>query len=694
MATYTFIGKALTGSDNWDDPSVWSGGMVPNAPDADVVFPTITNAATNQTYESDVTIKPGESYSAASVDVANNYLILDGSLSVAGAVDLNNGSLLVDTSGGTLSFGSLQTEGSEIQGSGTLASPGPVTNDGVIYGNGLVLRVGSFQNTGSLVAEGGPLTLEVTGGTGAFANLSDGTLTGGVYEAFDTLDLDGGGPIVTDAATLELNSPQAGINTLDPVTGDPVPLQQTLQTIAPSGILALAGTYATAGALTVDGNVVLEGNANVSSDTGTLSAASLTIGAGGGITGLGTIVGPVDNEGTIVSGLYGQYVGLSEDLEGTLLIQGAVTGSGSMMVGPGQPDQNSFNGDFVHANLELDGPTSENVGFTDPFGNLILDDPDSFTGTITPVAATTYSSEERETLTSRTYADSVQISDLSLASVTGTSYSGDADGGTLTIQEGAASQTLRFAGRFTADSFSLSAGPQPLSTSPPSLVITVAPTPPTVTAALADDTGASASDGVTSDDTLVGTADPNSTVVLTNGFVALGTTTTDADGRWSFDFGFLADGAHTVTVNESESPGSNDTAIGTTTVAFTLDTTPPTAKTVAATVLPGRCGHADRHPAADRCGLAGHGDHHRPADRWHGDAGRWHDRDQRGRGADRGATRGPRLHPRPGPVQRQLLPDLQRDRPGRQHRLQQRHSHRRGGRRQHGPRRHGRREHG
>ena len=114
MTTYTFKASASSQSVSWGDPSVWTGGVVPNGPDADVIFPTITRGGgTFSTYTSFVTIATGQSYAARSVSVTNNYLILDGTLTVGGALVLNAGSEL-DMTGGTLTLGSLQNSGYDI----------------------------------------------------------------------------------------------------------------------------------------------------------------------------------------------------------------------------------------------------------------------------------------------------------------------------------------------------------------------------------------------------------------------------------------------------------------------------------------------------------------------------------------------------------------------------------------------------
>jgi hypothetical protein len=102
------------------------------------------------------------------------------------------------------------------------------------------------------------------------------------------------------------------------------------------------------------------------------------------------------------------------------------------------------------------------------------------------------------------------------------------------------------------------------------LTITLDTAEPHVTEKLADDTGASPFDGLTADDTLTGTADPNAVVTLAVGNTTLGTTTTDASGAWSFT-PTLADGTYRVAALETNLAGS----FGSATLTFTLDATPP-----------------------------------------------------------------------------------------------------------------------
>ncbi|MET0622173.1 MAG: Ig-like domain-containing protein [Pyrinomonadaceae bacterium] len=98
-----------------------------------------------------------------------------------------------------------------------------------------------------------------------------------------------------------------------------------------------------------------------------------------------------------------------------------------------------------------------------------------------------------------------------------------------------------------------------------------------------DDTGASASDGVTNDATLAlnGTAGAGNTVTISlAGTGEIGTATADADGNWSFDYtaNALAEGTHTFTavatdLNGGQTPESEPFSV-------TIDTTAPGAPSI------------------------------------------------------------------------------------------------------------------
>ncbi len=96
--------------------------------------------------------------------------------------------------------------------------------------------------------------------------------------------------------------------------------------------------------------------------------------------------------------------------------------------------------------------------------------------------------------------------------------------------------------------------------------------PPAVTAALTVDSGISATDNYTNNPAISGQTEPNLVVTFTiDGQAIAQTVTADANGNWSFTPTGLADGAHTIVASSADRAGN----IGTSTVTFTLDTTPP-----------------------------------------------------------------------------------------------------------------------
>jgi hypothetical protein len=96
---------------------------------------------------------------------------------------------------------------------------------------------------------------------------------------------------------------------------------------------------------------------------------------------------------------------------------------------------------------------------------------------------------------------------------------------------------------------------------------------------IVNDTGASANDGITSDQTLliVGTAQANATVQVYRGGTGAGSTAADAAGRWTFDYTgtTLAEGTYQFTARAMDVAGN----LGPSSAAFsvTVDTTPLTA---------------------------------------------------------------------------------------------------------------------
>ena len=104
----------------------------------------------------------------------------------------------------------------------------------------------------------------------------------------------------------------------------------------------------------------------------------------------------------------------------------------------------------------------------------------------------------------------------------------------------------------------------PASSAPPPASATLPPSAGPVTIRLASDTGSSASDRITSNPALTGTADANAVVRFQiDGQAITATATANASGIWSFTPTGLADGQHTIVAGDTASLG------------FTLDRTAP-----------------------------------------------------------------------------------------------------------------------
>ena len=103
-----------------------------------------------------------------------------------------------------------------------------------------------------------------------------------------------------------------------------------------------------------------------------------------------------------------------------------------------------------------------------------------------------------------------------------------------------------------------------------SLTFTLDTTAPAITSRLANDTGSSSTDRITSDSTLTGAGDANAVVHFTvDGSAIAGTATADASGAWSFTPTGLVNGSHTVVASETDAAGNT----ASTSLTFTLDNT-------------------------------------------------------------------------------------------------------------------------
>lgn len=403
----------LTTSGDWGTAGSWTGG-VPNSvsTDATIFEPaafTVTIGAA-ESFTIDTIYAPyGGSY-LPTVDIAGTLTIAENTgSSEIGDLTIAAGGLVELTTTGT-------------SGTGTLDSQQTLENDGTLIASGaygssfLLTSVDNFTNGGTIAATGGTsLLIEPDR---VLTNLSaSGTLTGGTYIAsgdggaiffFPLSDLT---PIVTDAATLELDGLGTGIYGYSTDISKQVAIEASLTSIAAGGVLSVLGGrgYSGTTALTDAGLLDFQG--------GTLTATSLTLAAGGTLIGFGTIDPFVDDLGGVIIAaggtlnvsaptnsamtaepggilaLTGSYDGTIVDDGGVAVMQGALTldgpidGTGSLFV-EGQVQNNpSVNTDelmtaSVAPTLDLDTAFSGLIRFNGATAVLGLEEPHSFTGSL------------------------------------------------------------------------------------------------------------------------------------------------------------------------------------------------------------------------------------------------------------------------------------------------------------------------
>ena len=445
MTTYRFSPANTDTFQYWDTASLWSTDSVPNGGGADVVIPQIpdTQPADQVIPYYVVGIQTGEAYSVSTLDVRAYSLYNLGSLTVLNEVTVGGGSLASDGTA-TYSFGSLENDG-VVSVTGTVSVAGDLINRGIVDGTATITAA-RFENIGTLFDGEGPLTIAISSGGAGFVNLAGGTLTGGTYELGDGQDIDINvhGPITDLAANLQMLG-SATLQTYGASGTTYVPIQSSLTTIAPSGMLATEVAYINATALTVQGQIVIDG--------GSVTAPSLFVAAGGSIAGSAfsatatlTASGVIVDDGAILATINPETEGPGAYENSTLVIASAVSGSGVLVVGTGESYTDPTSGQVTSGavTLALAASDSTPVIFADATGILQLDAPASFTGAIR----------------SFTTGDTVVLSGISLGSVTATTYSGSSTQGVLSLTTGSGVINLDFTGNYTTASFAVAAGAQ------------------------------------------------------------------------------------------------------------------------------------------------------------------------------------------------------------------------------------------
>lgn len=107
-----------------------------------------------------------------------------------------------------------------------------------------------------------------------------------------------------------------------------------------------------------------------------------------------------------------------------------------------------------------------------------------------------------------------------------------------------------------------------------------APTPDAPTIASFSNDSGTTGDGITNDNTLTfnGKAAANGTVKVFDGTKQIGTATADSSGNWKYTTSALTDGKHTFSAQVTDASGK--TSAASSSLAVTVDTTPPTAPSI------------------------------------------------------------------------------------------------------------------
>ena len=211
----------------------------------------------------------------------------------------------------------------------------------------------------------------------------------------------------------------------------------------------------------------------------------------------------------------------------------------------------------VATTLILSTAFADTVTFAGSTGTLMLDQANTFTGTVHGL----------------TGQDTIDFSNIVFTNNPTAQFVGDTNGGTLTVSDGVHTDTISLAGDYTHSGWTLS------SDGHGGTNVVDPPLAPAISERLANDTGSSATDHVTSDAAVTGNGAANAAVHLTIDGNHSETVMANADGIWSFTPSGLSDGTHTIAASETDAVGNTLS----TSLSFTFDATAPDAPTIAST---------------------------------------------------------------------------------------------------------------
>ncbi len=514
-------------------------------------------------------------------------------VSASGALAVTAGGVASGTilsSGGAATVVSGTLSGANLVGGGATVSAGGIASSTQVSAGTLTISSGGIARSGQVTSTG--LEIISAGGVASATILSDGggqsVLSGGVASA----------TVVSSGGQMTVASGGGAVDVRGALGG----------AIVNHGVIS--GTVATSGtAITGSGGAVTVSNDGTIAGTGLVGGVAIKLAAGGTVSNAGVISGSngtaivfgggtsntliMDVAGSItgvvsavssasntlelsgttstgvISGYGTKFLGFQTlqvdsgstwELAGTTVLGSGVTvvDDGTLLIGTGDSltiaggvNFASTAGTFAIANggvLTLGGSVAsgEVIDLVGSASKVIINDPANFGGVLAHF----------------TRGDTVDLRSLPLSGTVVTT-----SGTTLTIQNGATSYAFTLDAALPANSV--------IKLTTDGAGGTNVRLVPLVTEALANDTGASSSDGLTSDGTLVGVADPNSTVTFYEGGTAIGSATATSSGTYSFLAGGLAQGAHTVSAVQTDAGSNTGSAV----FAFTLDTVAPAAAT-------------------------------------------------------------------------------------------------------------------
>ncbi len=424
--TYSWI--ANTGTlDDWNTAADWSGGAIPpNDGTADIVIDTAPATGTD-TYTVDI---------AAGESIVVDSITLNGTVNAAtvGADPYVGAVLEVD---GTLTFaaGSAGLIGGPLQNS-MVVNGGSIVNAGTV--NAFVQAEGSvtFSGTNGIyftnwLQSQGVTTID-TKTIGEYADLAPNTLSDGIFEAKGSaavVNLGGaGGGLVVNVATVEgpgtdyspglagytqliFDGPGSEINEWNGTAY--VAVETSITTIQNNATVIVNNDpvsnaprdYTTTNALTIGSTGGPTDPAEFAQQGGTLTTGGLTIMNNGTLFGAPTVVGNIENDGTIM------------ESGGTMILQGSVTGTGTMTFDAGT------------GTLEVNGVAAGEAVVMLGTDTLELAAPAAFLGTISAKAGDSIILQgvtaDRAVLTNGTLVVSEGTQTVASIAMSGT-YTGDA----------------------------------------------------------------------------------------------------------------------------------------------------------------------------------------------------------------------------------------------------------------------------